>query len=311
MIRTKKCAAIVAVMMVGVACAARAELAGDAARFIQDRDRLESVRVLIDGDRDRMALDLDAPAALEADVRSFFAHRQEAQAVKLAKKANRKLMKIDLNYIGAKIQKPTKRTGVLLTDATSYITSYDAWVTLGNTIDDLVEQMRDAIAANDTAALTTAATSFFDTRRSRLEKRLQWQSDIRAMKKDTRFTPTGKAVKPGAGSLRDHVSEFLADRTAWVILEETVNGDRNNLRAAVTSGSESLATVVSTFLNDRRSLHVKGRELQMDRKAMRRNLKAKNEKGEQKPGAETKSGDLDTDDEVGALDESADTAGEK
>src|SRR4051794_18837634 len=109
------CAGLLALLT----CAAHAELAGDTTTFLQDRDRLESVRDSINTDRDNMALDLDKPVALEADVRSFFAHRQEAQAVKLLKKADRKQMKIDLSFSGQKIAKPTKGTGVLLSDATS------------------------------------------------------------------------------------------------------------------------------------------------------------------------------------------------
>jgi hypothetical protein len=291
------------------AMSARAELVKDASDFLKDFDRLVALRTEIAGDRDTLAADLNTEK-LKADVKRFFADRAEAAAVRFLKAADRKQMKIDLDFKGPKIAKPTKGTGDLTKDATSYITNYDAWTALWSQILVNVDQMRSAVNANDIAALTTACTDFFTNHRSRLEKRLQWQADIHAMKKDTGFKGTGKAEKPPATSLKDDVSEFLTDRAAWETLGTQLETDRNNLRAAL-SAPDSLSSTVTTFLTDRRAHRVKGNELALDRKQMRKDAGLSAGSKEDKPDGEASTRDLDNDDPDGALEGSADSAGEK
>lgn len=288
---------------------ARAELAADVAQFLADYDRLVALRAEIAADRDAMAADLDS-GKLERDVKRFFADRAEAFAVRLVKAADRKQMKIDLNFKPAKLEKPVPGTGDLLKDASSYINSYDAWAALWSQIEQNISQMRNAVASGDNAALTAATTDFFNNHRSRLQKRLQWQSDIKAMKKDVSFKGTGKPLPPPGTTLKEHVAEFLNDRAAWEALGSLVEADRNNLRAALGS-PDSLQSTVNTFLTDRRARHVKAVELAVDRKAMRKDVGLSAGSEKDKPGATASSRSIDNDDEDGALDQSADGAGEK
>jgi len=300
---------LVLVLLLMSAAGARAELVQDASNFIKDFDRLVALRATISGDRDTLAADLESEK-LRADVQRFFADRAEAVAVRFLKAADRKEMKLDLNFKGEKIAKPTKGTGDLTKDATSYITNYDAWTTLWAQILVDVDQMRTAVAANDTATLTTVCTDFFTSHRSRLEKRLQWQADIHAMKKDTSFKGTGKAQPPPATSLKDDVSEFLADRASWETLEAQLDTDRNNLRAAITV-PDSLSATVTTFLTDRRAHRLKTLELSLDRKQMRKDVNLSAGSKEDKPDSEASSKDINNDDPDDALEGSADTAGDK
>jgi hypothetical protein len=290
-----------------VTMSVHAELVGDVKQFIADRDRLEVVRNEIAADRAAMAADLNNEQRLRTDVRRFFSDRDEVLSLRVLKAADRKQMRISLSFKGERVNKPTKGTGDLLLDATSYIFHYDRWNTLRQTVDSNVEQMRVDANAGNVTALTASTTSFFENSRLRFQARVQWQSDIRAMKKDIGFKGTGKALPPPGSTLQEHTTEFLADRAAWEALGLTVEADRNNLRSAI--GTSSLESVVRTFLTDRRARHVKGVELAMDRAAMRADVGIRAAK-EEKLGAMASSRDIDKDDEDSALESSADGAGE-
>jgi hypothetical protein len=286
------------------AVAVRAELLGDAQEFLKDYDRLVALRAEISADRDAMAADINDNAKLRLDVKRFFADRAEALAVRLLKAVDRKQMRLDLSTKLPKVQKPVKGTGDLAQDATSYINSYDAWVAFEQQVLVNIEQMRAAVNANDGATLLVAVTDFFTNSRLRHEKRLQWQLDIKAMKKDTAFKGTGKPHLPPGDSLKDHVSEFLSDRVSWEVLSDLVDADRNNLRA-VLGVPDSLASAVTTFLTDRRAHHIKTLELALDRKAMRKDVGlSASAKGENKPGVAATAKNVDRDDEDKTLDES-------
>jgi hypothetical protein len=288
---------------------ARAELMGDVAQFLQDYDRLAALRNELDGDRDAMAASINDHQQLVKDVKAFFADRAEVAALVLLKAADRKQMRVTLDYKPAKLEKPVKGTGVLADDANSFISFYDAWVSLKADIEADIAGMRNAVAANDPAALAAVVTAFFDHHRARLQKRLQWQSDIRAMKKDIAFKGTGKPVPP-EGGLKKDVEKFLADRDAWESYASILDADRNNIRTAVSSG-QGLEDAVRAFLTDRRYRHIKGVELWLDRKAMRKDVGLGGSEKEAKQGSSATSKSLDSDDESDALEQTADTAGER
>jgi len=303
--------ALLAVLVVGSVTQARAELAGDVAQFLQDYDRLVAVRAQIDADRTAMLADINDHKALKADVQRFFADRLEAFAARLSKAADRKQMRIDLDFKSPKLEKPAKGTGVLAQDAANYIANYDAWVALQQQVEVDIAAMRNILSGvSFPEALANAVTAFFTDSRARLQKRLQWQQDIRSMKKDLGFKGTGKPVPPPGTGLKDDAQKFLNDRGAWEAYGPVVEADRNNLRAAV-QGGQSLDSIVTTFLTDRRARHIKGVELALDRKAMRKDLGLKNAEKELKQGAAASSKDLDKDDESDSMEETPDTAGEK
>lgn len=301
-----------AALVLAIVTQARADLVSDAAQFLQDYDELVALGSQIAADRDALKADIDNHDTLRADVLRFFADRLDAAATRLGKAADRKRMRIDLKFKGPKVQKPTKGTGVIAQDAAQYIASYNAWLGQRDMVQLDIAAMRTAVGNNDVTALTAAVTAFFTDSRARLEKRLQWQQDIRSMKKDVAFKPTGKAAPPPGTTLREHVQEFVNDRISWEAYAGLVDACRNNLAAAVGGGGSSIEDAVKSFLDARRSLHVKGVELALDRKAMRKDVGLGNGKEkERKSGAIAGTRDLDSGDEDASLDETPDTAGEK
>ena len=294
-----------------LAASAQAALIDEVKTFLADRDRLIALRTEIADDRAAMAANLNNESELRKSVREFFRDRATAGAVKLIKALDRRDMKFALGYQGTKLTKPTKGTGILAMDAASCIANYDKWIALQQTVEANIEQMRADANAGDEAALMISTTAFFDNSRLRHQARLQWQMDIRSMKKDVAFKGTGKPLGPPGSTLQEHTAEFLNDRAAWEALALTVEADRNNIRATLNDAA-SLESAVTTFLTDRRARRLKGIELAADRKAMRQDLGLRGaDARELKSGAELSAKDIDSDDEEGALEESSDEAGEK
>jgi hypothetical protein len=293
-----------------MSAAARAALVDEVRTFLDDRDRLIGLRTELSDDRAALAANINDATLLTRSARDFFTDRASASSLKVLKALDRREVKFALSYKGAKIIKPVKGTGVLAQDAASYIASFDQWEALRAMVEANLEQMRSDAAANNEAALMISAKSFFDNSRLRLQARLQWQSDIRAMKKDTAFRGIGKASLPPGTTLAEHTAEFLSDRVAWEALGEAVNAARNNLRATLTDAG-SLESSVTSFLTNRRARRVKGIELSLDRKAMAKDIAFNSRSGgrefsAKEPGAK----DIDQDEEEGALEESSDEAGE-
>jgi hypothetical protein len=292
---------------VAVASSARAALVDEARLFLSDKDRAAEAQADIIAGRAAMAADLANNQALSKDVRAFFKDRAELGAVRALLSFDRRNMRLALGYKGAKLSKPVKGSGVLAVDAASYIASFDKWIALQQTVEADIAKMRADVAAKDEAALAASVTAFFDDSRARLQARLQWQSDIRAMKKAIGFKGTGKPAPPPGSTLAEHVTEFLKDRGSWETLGATVDADRENIRATL-GDSGSLASTVSAFLNDRRARGVNGGDLAFDRKAMRADLGLGG--GESKSAGEVGAKDADKEGENDALEESPEGAGE-
>jgi hypothetical protein len=303
--RVWRLAALVALTL---CTAARAELAGDVENFLSDYDRLVVQHTTLAADRQAMADALASDTLLRASVRTFFDDRAEAQAIRLLKALDRRQMRVTLNFKGEKIAHPTKGRGDLTQDATSYITNYDGWKNQQMLVALDIDSMRAALGNSDAAALSTATTQFFTDARLRHQHRLQWQADIRAMKKDLGFKGTGKAQKPEGASLRDFVQDFLDDRAAWEANGVQVEAARNGIRMAL-SGT-GLEDAVTLFLNERREQVVLSKELYLDREAMRKKLHARRFK-ERRLGQELSAKDLDSDEEDSELEESPDISGER
>ncbi len=286
---------------------AHAALAEDVSQFLTDFDRLGSVRTEIQGDRDAMAAHLQNESELGKDVRHFFADRAEAHAVRALKAVDRKQMRITLNYKPAKLTKPVKSAGNLAEDVQRYLSAYDGWIAAQALVASDLVSMRGAVTSNGNA-LETATKSFFDHSRQRLQNRVQWQSDVRAMKKDVSFKGTGKPAPPPGSTLNAHVTEFLSDRATWEALGLQLDADRNNLRSALSGGD--LTAAVNKFLITRRARFVKGGELALDRMAMRKDVSSRDRLKERKANAAVGAKDLDSDEEDSTLEESSDGSGE-
>jgi len=286
----------------------RAELAEDVTQFLSDFDRLAAQRVIIATDREQMATNLNNDEELRKSVRKFFLDRAEAMTIRALKALDRKEMRITLGFKPEKLTKPSKGTGDLTQDATAYLANYDAWKLHQSLVANDISAMRMAVTNNDATALTSATTSFFTNSRLRLQKRVQWQADIRSMKKDIGFKGSGKALTPTGETLSEITSAFLADRSAWEAKQIQLDVDREAIRAAI-SGNGTLQDAVTKFLTTRREKAVLGRELFLDREAMRKELRGKRFK-ERKLGAELSAKDLDQDEEDDSLEESSDEAGE-
>lgn len=291
-----------------VATSSHAQLAEDVTQFLSDFDRLAAQRTIIATDREQMGTNLNNAEELRKTVRKFFVDRAEAQAVRALKALDRHDMKITLGFKPEKLSKPVKGTGDLTLDATSYLTNYDAWKLQQTLVATDISSMRMAVTNSDATGLTTATTSFFTNSRLRLQKRIQWQADVRSMKKDIGFKGSGKALAPVGEVLSDFVSAFLADRTAWDAKAIQLDVDRDGIRSAL-SGSGTLQDAVTKFLTTRREKAVLGKELFLDREAMRKELRGQRAK-ERKLGAEFSAKDLDQDEEDDSLEESPDAAGE-
>lgn len=299
---------LAALVVCVAATSARAELAEDVTQFLSDFDRLAAQRTIIATDREQMSTNLNNAEELRKTVRKFFADRAEAQLIRALKAVDRREMKITLGFKPEKLSKPVKGTGDLTQDATAYLANYDAWKVQQTLVANDIAAMRMAVTNNDAAGLTTATTSFFTNSRLRLQKRIQWQVDVRSMKKDVGFKGTGKALEPVGETLVDFVSAFLSDRAAWEAKQIQLDVDRDGIRTAL-SGNGTLEVAVTKFLTTRREKAVLGKELYLDREAMRKELRGKRAK-ERKLGAELSAKDLDQDEEDDSLEESPDAAGE-
>lgn len=305
------CAALV--LWLGSVAPARAELAADVQSFLDHRDLLDAALDEVKADRQAMAADLgnSDETALRSDVLNFFGDRNEAGNQRLQVAVARKLMRNDLDYHPGRLQKPTRPTGTLQTDAQSYIEHYDAWNgALKSAVNQSLSNLRDAVKSGDSSALTAAATAYFDNCRARTEARLQWQSDLRAMRREVGFKGTGKAAAPTGETLTAHVTEFLADRTRWEDLGDSLKSDRDAIRTAVGSGT-GLDTAVTSFFTHRRERRIAGAELALDRRAMRRDVGLGNEKQYRKVGAAFSAKDEDKDEDRKELEESPDVADDK
>lgn len=291
-----------------VTSAHAATLSEDVTQFLSDFDRLAAQRIIIATDREQLATNQNNDEELRKSVRKFFLDRAEAQTIRALKAIDRKEMRITLGFKPEKLTKPTKGTGDLTVDATAYLANYDAWKLQQTLVANDIASMRMALTNSDAAALTTATTSFFTNARLRLQKRIQWQTDVRSMKKDIGFKGTGKALPPAGSTLNEFTSAFLTDRTAWEAKQVQLDADRDAIRSAL-SGNGTLQDAVTKFLTTRREKAVLGRELYLDREAMRKELRGKRFK-ERKLGAELSSKDLDQDEEDDSLEESSDEAGE-
>lgn len=295
----------------GLASQARAGLAGDAAQFVQAYDSLAALLVQIDGERQALSADIGNLAKVHQDTVRFFDDRALAFAARSAKQTDRRQVRVDLGFRQAAMARAAKGTGVLAQDAASYIAAYDAWVALQQQVVLDIAGLRGALDQNDLAGLESAARAFFADNRARLQKRLQWQQDLSSMRKDLGFKATGKPLPPDKGPLAVHVQEFLNDRAAWESYGRLVGIDRNNLRAAV-QGGQSLDAIAGSFLGDRHSQYLKGLELGLDLKAMRKDVGLGSSWAKElKPGALFAGSDLDKDEESGSLEETADTSGAK
>jgi hypothetical protein len=302
------------VFIAALACltaSVRAELIQDAKHFLNDIDDLTAARSELASDRKAMTDDLYADKALRNDVHEFFADRSQASSLRQVQACDRKQLRLGVGYEPEKLAKPTKPFNDLLWDATSYLAKYDDWCRLQAEMEKNIEQIRLDTARRDEAALKDSLTAYFKNSRAKLQARLQWQSDLKAMKKDAGFKATGKAHSPSGTKLSDFTSAFLKDRADWEALAVQLEADRNNLRAALNANSSSLRDLVLIFLNDRRARTVKAQELALDRKAMAAELGTGIAKREGKIGALATSRDLDADDEDDALEQSPDSAGEK
>jgi len=303
--------ALLCALCVGKPAPAHEGLAGEAAQFLQDHDALSAMLEQIGFERQAMLMDLGDRRKLNHEVAVFFEDRSNALALRRAKFADRKKMRAGLEPNSSGLAKPTKGTGVLSQDAASYIASYDAWAALQSQAELDIAALRAALGGNDPAALEAAARTLYADSRARLQKRLQWQQDIGAMKKDTGFKGAGKPAPPEKVPLTQHALRYLNDRGAWEAYGLLVETDRNNLRAAVQSG-QSLDAVARSFLAYRHARHVKGRELGLDLKALRKDVGLGGSAAQEiKPGTLFASKDLDRDEESSELEETADSSGEK
>lgn len=297
-----------ALALCAIATSARAELAEDVSQFLSDFDRLAAQRVILATDREQLATNINNDEELRKSVRKFFLDRAEAMTIRALKALDRKDMRITLGFKPEKLTKPVKGTGDLTQDATAYLANYDAWKLQQTLVSNDIAAMRMAVTNGDSAGLTSATTSFFTNSRLRLQKRVQWQADIRSMKKDIGFKGTGKALAPTGETLKDFTTAFLADRSAWEAKQIQLDVDREAIRSAL-SGNGTLQDTVTKFLTTRREKAVLGRELFLDREAMRKELRGKRFK-ERKLGAELSAKDLDQDEEDDSLEESSDESGE-
>ena len=299
---------LIAPLLALVASSAAAALIDDVKQLINDEDRLIAARADIAADRDAIAANLNVEKDLRADVRKLFTDRNKVQALRLLKAVDQKQVRVTLDYRGAKLVKPTAGRKNLLLDIASYLAGYDAWTAARQAVADNFEQMRAATVARDLPALRAATKTFFDSLRERLQARLQWQSDLRAMKKDVGFKATGTVQMPPSLDLSADAAEYLSDRAQWEAFDQQLEADRNNLRAGLTAG-ESLDSIVLTFLNDRRARRLKGLELYWDRNFMGTDIGIVPRDPKAVPPVTAR--DMNNDEEDDTLDQSADEAGEK
>ena len=250
-----------------VACAARAELAGDANHLLNDYIKLDDAHQEIAAARQAFVTDAGNNSALLKDIHPFFVARNKIQPLRQLILTDRKTLRNTLSYKNKAFGKLIANRHELVQDAASYIAQYDLWVSLKAQIAADLDQMRQSADAGDHAALKAACKAYFDDGHARLQARLQWQADLAALKKDLAYkTPKIVPRMPPQQDLPADAAEYLADRADWEALGEQLGADRNSLRAAVSDpNSGSLESIVLAFLNDRHARRIKGVELYWDR----------------------------------------------
>jgi hypothetical protein len=286
------------------------DLMKDVSTFLADKDHLAAQQLVIQGDRDTMAGDLQNAAALETDVKKFFDDRHTAGTIDVTKAFDRKQVRIDLQIVPTKLSKPTPGSKDVNQDAAAFIKDRDARIAAKDAFSADIENMRFSLLQGDKAGVTTNGNLFFADRHSFFQARLQVNVDVAALKKDVKFKGVAKPTAPVKGNeLTTHATTFLNDRAKWIADQDRLVADINNLRAVL--GTGSIESAVTAVLTDRHQLHVDEVQLALDRQAMRadvglskgekalRALKFSGGKGKVKASKEDDSDSSDQDLDVG------------
>ncbi len=310
-------AALAAVASLACAGARAVDLETAADAYIKACKDLDDALDKVKADRASMEANLSNADALRAEVAKFFRDRFQAHMGRVERTAARKLMRKvarGMGYDPPELKKPSKPSGNLVLDAAEYIEAWKEWKSSRQQVRDAEKAIEDALNSGDSAALMNAVESYFDARRYRHEARLMWQSRLKAMKKAVGFKGTGSPSAPAGNSLADFAAAYLYDRDEWKTLSDKVDDDRDAIEANL-GDENALWNAVVQFFVDRRLLHLKTRELALDRKAMRKELGGYDfgfrirEKFFLKLGEAFSIGSVDKDEEQKDLDETINTVG--
>ena len=244
----------------------------DARQLLVDYDGILTQDGFIAQDRNDMSTALTSNGNLHDIVIQFFKDRDQAANFSANLFNDRVRLRRDIGYIPTPLFRSPKAQGLNI-DASNYIKAFDARSSSDTAVTNDINGMRTAVAANDTAAITSNANAFFMDRHNRAQARADEAAAIAALKRDLRFHLKTSIHKPGHTSLSDHVKRYLDDRTLWLNDGQLVATDRNNLRASL--ASPSLESVVLTFLTDHHHVFEDSKQLSLDRDIMRLDVRYK------------------------------------
>jgi hypothetical protein len=243
-------------------------LSTDVPKLLKDLATLAGIDAAIISDRAKMVQDGNTPTSLSSDVSAYLSER--SQSIRTLA-TNRKNVAADVTKTPALIfPKRFNRTQGLDLDALNYINDYDVRVAAQSRIDVDGGALKLANLA-DGPSLTTNANAYQLDRHTFIQARIHELADIYALQKDVKLRKRGRAQMPqGRSLLGVHVQKYLSDRTQWLADLQLVDADRNNVRAAV--GTGSLSSAVVTFLTDRHQAYIATVRLALDRNAMTRDI---------------------------------------
>lgn len=241
----------------------------DAGQFVKDRDVQIADVAMVAADRAAMAVDLSSSGNLRTDVTNFFKDRASVAIDELAVAFDRKQLRVDVKPNTGALVKPPKASTDLNTAVTQFFTDFDARVKAEAAIDTDYSNLKTAVSQSNSAAVTTNANQFFLDRHAYNQNRLFEAADVKGIKKIIKFKGAKAVlVKPAKkAALSVYVQTFLNDRATWLKDADAITAARNNMRSAV--GTASLQDAVTTWLNARRTHHVAGVQLSIDRFAMK------------------------------------------
>ncbi len=242
----------------------------DARQLILDYDGILTQDGFIAQDRNDMSTALTSNGNLHDIVIQFFKDRDQAANFSANLFTDRVRLRRDIGYIPTPLFRSPRAQGLSI-DASNYIKAFDARSAADAAVTRDINGMRNALAVNDTAAITSNANAFFVDRHNRAQARADEAGAIAAMKRDLRFHLKTSVHNPGRASLSDHVKRYLDDRARWLNDGQLVATDRNNLRASLAS----LESVVLVFLTDHHHVFEDSRQLGLDRDVLRLDVRYK------------------------------------
>jgi hypothetical protein len=241
----------------------------DAATFIKDQDQRNALTDSIAADRFAMAADLQNATALPTDVKKFFGDRADVFALDATIHQDRRQLRFDVKPQTGPLIKPVKGGTDLNAAVTQFFKDFDARVAAEGAVDADYKALKISVLQQDKAGVTSNANAFFHDRFNQAQARLNEAADVFNIKKIVKFKGQKLAlVKPSRGNdLTGHTKMFLDDRAKWLSDGDAITAARNNMRSAL--GTSSLEASVLTWLNARRTRHIGGLQLALDRFAMK------------------------------------------